>query len=53
MSFELIKIAGSKSGALKKCIPEERKALRLEMSDLYGKIANSVRRRTANNWSRQ
>jgi hypothetical protein len=52
MSFEPIKIAESKSAALKKHIPEERKALRSEMTGLYGRIADSVRRRTVNNWSR-
>jgi hypothetical protein len=51
MSFELIKISESKSAALKKHIPEDSKALRSEMTGLYSRIADSVRRRTTNHWS--
>jgi hypothetical protein len=52
MSLELMKIVESKAKALKKEIPEERKALRLEMSGLYERIADSARRRMVSSWSR-
>jgi hypothetical protein len=53
MAFELVGLAASKSGSLKKHVPEERKAFRKEMSVLYGKIADTVRRRNSNTWLRQ
>ena len=52
MSIALVKTLESKTAALKKAIPEGRKALRFEMSALYGKIAASQRRRAADSWRR-
>jgi hypothetical protein len=52
MTIALVEILPSKISALKKEIPAARKAMRTEMKRLYGKIADSHRRRAANSWSR-
>jgi hypothetical protein len=51
MSAQLSPITQKDILARKKCDPSKQKAIRKEMSTLYGRIANGVKRRQASSWT--